>query len=730
MQEKKLFGNSYSLILFSATILISSTLLFWLQPLFTKAILPILGGTPNVWNTAMVCFQILLLAGYWYADRITKLRLPSTQAILHIIVVLIAVSWIWLLPPTIQGTADAYLTPITWQLYTLLTHIGIPFFLLATTSTLLQRWYADIRPNDEIYWLYSVSNIGSMFGVLGFIVLIEPFIGLVQQATLFKWSFTVLGISLLGCALFYSRKKIINTQKIEANITPLNWQKKCRWILLAAAPSGLLLGTTTHITMDIAPVPMIWMLLLALYLISFIVAFSQWKRLSLVFLLKIQLILCIPLLFDFFLDIVSGTGIEMMVWHMAAFFVTATLCHRLLFESRPPSNQLTTFYLYLSIGGAVGGVFTNFIAPLIFSSLLEYPLLFALAFMLRPSAFGSTWLKDLGIASAIFAGLSILFYSAHSLLNPFNNGVVGVLLMLSIFLIKYCFDQKDRPIRLGLCYVAAIMAGVVLADIRGKTAQEERNFYGIVTVDRSDPEAFSMRHGTTTHGAQYIKEEERLIPLTYFHPTGPLGDLMKPLTEKEKPLRIAVIGLGVGSIACYGRKEDEMSFFEINPAVIELANDTRYFSYLSDCAPKIKIITGDGRISIEHEQQKFDLFILDAFTSDSIPVHLLTREAFNSYEKQLTDDGVMFVHISNRYLDLARVLRATAHAEGMEIKIFNDKDAKQDRYKQPSTWAVMGKHENIEKLNLPSHWDDISPDAPSTLWTDDYSNILSLMKIW
>ena len=729
MQEKKSFSHNCSLILFSTTLLISSTLLFWLQPLFTKAILPILGGTPNVWNTAMVCFQLLLLAGYWYADRITKLRLPSTQAILHIAVVFIAVLWIWLLPPTIQGTADAYLAPISWQLNTLLTHIGIPFFLLATTSTLLQRWYADIRPKDEIYWLYSVSNIGSMLGVLGFIILIEPFIGLIQQATLFKWSFTVLGISLIGCAWFFGRQKVIHTHETDSNITPLSWQKKCRWILLAAAPSGLLLGTTTHITMDIAPVPMIWMLLLALYLISFIVAFSKWKRLSLVFLLKIQLILCVPLLFDFFLDIVSGTGIEMMFWHMATFFVTATVCHRLLYESRPHSNQLTTFYLYLSIGGAVGGVFTNFVAPLFFNSLLEYPLLFALAFMLRPSTtpVGSTWLKDLGIASAIFAGLTILFYSAQSLLNPFNNGIVGVLLMLAIFLIKFCFDQKDRPIRLGLCYTAAIMAGVVLADIRGKTAEEERNFYGIVTVDRSDPESFSMRHGTTTHGAQYIKEEKRLIPLTYFHPSGPLGDLMKPLTERKQPLNIAVIGLGVGSIACYGRTGDEVSFFEINPAVITLANDTRYFSYLHDCAPTVKIITGDGRISIEHTQQKFDLFVLDAFTSDSIPVHLLTREAFNSYEKHLTSDGVMFVHISNRYLDLARVLRATAHAEGMAIKIFTDKDSSQDRYKQRSTWAVMGKQENIEKLNLPAHWDIISPNAPSTLWTDDYSNILSLM---
>lgn len=727
---EKTSRKTYSLFLFSGALLISSTLLFWLQPLFTKSVLPILGGAPNVWNTAMVCFQVLLLAGYWYADCLTTLRLPRMQAAIHAVLVVAAVAWMWMIPINGNPSPDAYLKPVSWLIQDLLAHIAIPFFLLSTTSTLIQRWYADLSPNSEVYWLYAVSNIGSMLGVLGFIALIEPFIGLGQQAVFFKISFAILGALLICCAGIYSRQKLTHFHKTQAIITPIGLPKKLRWLLLAAAPSGLLLGTTTHITMDIAPVPMIWMVLLALYLISFIMAFSNWKRLTLNFLLKLQLILCVPLLFEFFLNITSAAGISMMFWHMAAFFVTALVCHRLLYESRPHSSQLTKFYLYLSIGGAVGGMATNFAAPLLFSSLLEYPLTFALALMLRPSEkpISLTWRKDVAVAAAIFSGLAILFYAASPLLNPFNNGLIGILLMLGIFIIKYCFDQKSAPLRLGACYIAAVLAGVVLSDIRGQTAHAERNFYGIITVDRSDPEAYLMRHGTTTHGAEYKTGEKHLVPLTYFHPSGPLGELISPILKSKQPLHIAIIGLGVGSIACYGREGDMVTFYEINPAVVKLANDADYFSYMRGCKPKIETITGDGRINIEHEQRKFDIFILDAFTSDSVPVHLLTKEAFAAYAAHLKETGLIFAHISNRYLDLTRVLRATAKAEGMTIKIYTDKTTTQDRYKQRSTWAVLGKAENIRNINLPAHWDEDDSSKPAILWTDDYSNILHLIK--
>lgn len=730
--KKYLNLNRYNgiLILFSFTLLVSSALLFWIQPLFTKSILPILGGSPSVWNTSMVCFQFLLLGGYWYADRLTKLHIPITQAIIHSIIVIIALSWVWVTSYNIEISSIAYKNPIAWQISILLTHIAIPFFLLATTSTLLQRWYAYLRPTDEVYWLYAISNFGSMLGVLGFIVIIEPFIGLTGQYYLFKWCFTILSVLLVFCSLYYGRRNTIYELPTIATTSLPSLKQKCRWILLSAVPSGLLLGATTHITMDIAPVPLIWMLLLALYLISFILAFSKWSRLSLASLLKIQMILCVPLLFEFFLDIVSSAGFAMMIWHLLAFFITALICHRLLYESRPPSEHLTTFYLYLSIGGVIGGIVTTFIAPLLFNSLLEYPLLFAASLALRPSVtpFNLTWRKDLSIGLAILIGLSLLFLSAHSLLNPFHKEITGVLLMLGIFIIKFCFDQKNNPLRLGLCYSAAILAGVVLADIRGKTLESERNFYGIVTIDSSDPKSFSMRHGTTTHGVQYIKGENHLIPLSYYHPSGPLGDLMKSLLEKNSNLNIAAIGLGVGSMACYGRKDDKISFFEINPAVVKLAKDNRYFSYLSDCKPNIEIITGDGRIKLDHEQQEFDLLIMDAFTSDAVPVHLLTLEAFNSYQKHLKAGGLIFVHISNRYLDLKRVLRAIANEKKLSIKIWEDKNTTQDPYKQASTWAVLGSNKAIEKLNLPAHWDNDSTSSKTYLWTDDYSNILFLIK--
>ncbi len=349
--------------------------------------------------------------------------------------------------------------------------------------------------------------------------------------------------------------------------------------------------------------------------------------------------------------------------------------------------------------------------------------------MMRPALLpiSVTWRRDIAIGVGVLAGLSLIFYLATPFLHPFHNFMVGILLMLGIFVIKFCFEQDKKPFRLGLCFIAATFAGCVLADIRGKTALEERNFYGIVTIDRSDPEVFMMRHGTTIHGVQYNSGEKHLVPLTYYHPSGPLGDLMKPLLLQPAPLNIAAIGLGVGSIACYGRKNDSISFFEINPAVINMANDTNYFSYLHDCAPSVKVIAGDGRINIEHSKEQFDLLVLDAFTSDAIPIHLLTKEAFTSYRKHLKDNGLILVHISNRYLDLARVLRAIAHEGNMEVKIFADKDSAQERYKQVSTWAVMGKTENISKLNLPERWDNIGSSGAESLWTDDYSNILYLL---
>lgn len=721
-------SGGYTLLLFSITIFVSSWLLFWIQPLFTKNILPILGGSPSVWNTAMVCFQILLLTGYWYADLLTKIRFPNIQAVLHVAITAIALSWMWIASADISNLEEAHVNPISWEIYTLFVHVAVPFFLLATTSTLIQRWYASIRANEDVYWLYIVSNIGSMLGVVGFIALIEPFIGLSLQAQLFKWCFSFFALLLICCSFCYGRKQIVCNQ-ITADTSKLSWATKLRWLLLSAVPSGLLLGTTTHITMDIAPVPLLWMLILALYLISFMVAFSKWRRISLAIFLKIQMLLCVPLLFEFFLDILASAGLSMMLWHMAAFYVTALVCHRLLYESRPSSDKLTTFYLYLSIGGAVGGMFTTFVAPLLFNSLFEYPLLFALALMLRPSSSTTTssWHRDFGIAAIIFIGLSLLFFLARTLLNPFRNEVVGVLLVLGFFIVKYCFDQKDRPLRLGFCYMAAVFAGVVLADIRGMTAESARNFYGIVTVSKSDPNVFFMRHGTTTHGVQYVSGEKKLIPLGYYHPSGPLGDLMKLVVEKDRPVNIAVIGLGVGSISCYGRKDDKITFFEINPEVIRLAHNINYFTYLEDCDPTIDMVVGDGRINLERDQRKFDAIILDAFTSDAIPVHLLTREAFNLYAKHLNDDGVIIAHISNRYLNLGLVVRAIATAEDMSVRLFFDKNVSQEPYKKESFWTVMGKDEVISKMNLPDHWQDSDQSDPKYLWTDDYSNILLLM---
>lgn len=678
----------------------------------------------------MVCFQVLLLIGYWYSDKLTSAYSIPRQAVIHSLLVLVAILWVFVAPSDINNVGNAHNAPATWLFYTLLIQIGYPFFILATTSTLLQRWYTNIRHDAEVYWLYIISNAGSMLGVCGFIILIEPTIGLVKQAIFFKWVFAFLMLLLLITAIIYAR--LGTTQIIEktGQLFPLEWKQKLRWLLLAAVPSSLLLSVTTHITMDIAPVPLIWMLLLALYLISFMIAFSEWKKISLGFFLKIQMFLCIPLLADFFLDITNSGGISVMLWHMAAFFVTAIVCHRILYQLRPPAAQLTVFYLYMSIGGAIGGTLTTFLAPVLFRSLLEYPLVYALALALRPAAIpiSQTWRKDAVIGIAIMAAGIITLYLMRPLLNPLNMAAVGLLLMLGVFIIKFCFEQDTRPLRLGFCYLAAIISGITLTEIRGKAAEIDRNFYGIITVDSSIPDLYSMRHGTTIHGMQYADKIRHLIPLTYYHPSGPLGDLMNSWNSRKKTQHIAAIGLGVGSIACYGRKDDLFTFYEINPAVIKLAQDNRYFSFLKDCPPASKIIEGDARISIAQEKEAFDLLVVDAFTSDAIPIHLLTKQAFDLYWSHLKPGGVVFIHISNRYLDIARVLKAIADDRGMELKVAIDKDISQDKFKQPSRWAIMGSHSAIEEFSLPPRWQKIEEKNPSDLWTDDYSNIFRLLR--
>lgn len=717
------------LLIFCSAIFISSTLLFWIQPLFTKKVLPILGGAPSVWNTAMVCFQLLLLAGYWYAHRLSALRSPKLQVVLHMLIVMGAAAWVNAVPKDMQEISEASHIPVAWLLKTLFLQIGLPFLLLATTATLLQRWYTQIR-QGEAYWLYAVSNAGSLLGVFGYLIFIEPFFGIKAQALLFKGCFLFLALLLLACAWLYGSKSAALPPPEDSVPTP--WRKKIHWLMLAAVPSSLLLGATTHITTDIAPVPLLWMLLLGFYLLSFMLAFSSWRRLSLSSLLSLQLYLCLPLLADFFLHILAGGGLSIMAWHMGAFFITAIVCHRLLYEARPHPSQLTIFYLYVAIGGALGGFFTVFLAPLLFDSLLEYPLAYALALALRPAgrARWETWGKDVLIGLALFSLGAVGIYLLRPLLQSPTYLGIGFIPILTggMLLMKFCFDQAQRPLRLAGCYTAAVLAGMILADARGKAFESERNFYGIIAVD-SDPEIFSMRHGTTLHGAQYRDQGKRQMPLSYFHPSGPLGDLMRQTQRQRSALHIGVIGLGAGSMACYGRPGDRMTFLEINPAVIRLAKDRRYFSFLSDCPPAIRIVEGDARITLTQEESIYDVFIIDAFTSDAIPVHLLTKEAVDHYWRHLLPEGMLIIHISNRYLDLAPVLQAIAADRGMALKVADDEDTSQNPYKQKSRWAVMGRPDVVNGWRLPSRWHDQPDGSPSDRWTDDYSNILRRIRL-
>ncbi|MEZ5690386.1 MAG: fused MFS/spermidine synthase [Rickettsiales bacterium] len=679
----------------------------------------------------MACFQMLLLSGYWYANRVTTIFTVNKQVIIHIAIVVIAVLYMWKMPFYIEVDSDAYIYPIRWQIQKLFLYVGLPFFLLASTSVLLQRWYVNISEQDNIYWLYAVSNAGSMFGILGFVVLIEPFIGIESQIILFQYIFTIIGIMLVLCAIIYNnaaKYSIINLYKSTISVIPIG--TKLHWMLLSAVPSAFLIAITTYVTTDIAPIPLLWMLFLGVYLASFIMAFSGWKRLSLPLLLRLQIIFTLPILLEFLTGVYSIRDVFSIIWYSSMFFITALICHIILYRMRPEASNLAVFYLYLSVGGVLGGFFITFVVPSLFNMLFELQIIIALALMLRPSKkrIASTFRKDLKIIFVFLILILSSLFIATNLTYPFGAFLLVIIFLVTTYAVfKYCLSGYQKPFRMGLFYIVIVSSGLLFHNSSGGLVKSIRNFYGVLKIRNHDLEAIILNNGTTVHGIQYISGKKHLIPMSYYHPSGPVGDVINALQKEKYSMDIAAIGLGVGSIACYGRKEDKISFFEINPAVIDIVENSDYFSYVKECEPTVNIIAGDGRLQIKKYGKMFDLIVLDAFTSDSIPIHLLTYEAFISYKKHLKKDGVILINISNRYLNLGKVVSAIANNLGMDAMVFFDKDISQDKYKNTSIWVVMAKKSVIKQMNLPKHWGKLDSMDSVYLWTDDYSNILRLM---
>jgi hypothetical protein len=718
---------------FAAAIFTSAFLLFWLQPLYSKMVLPLLGGSPSVWNVAMMFFQLVLLAGYGYAHILIKhVAKPRVQVLIHSAVVASGLCFLPFAAPASQQTAT--MSPLLWLVGLLAVSIGWPFFALSTTTPLLQAWFARSRHrlSGDPYFLYAASNLGSLLALVSFPLLLEPQFSLVQQSWFWLLGYAGLLLAVLAVGFYSAKGGSENSAPVNESASgdsPLTWRQRLTWIALAFVPSSLLLGVTTHITTDIASVPLFWVLPLALYLLSFVIAFSRRMPPKSTWVLKAQAAgIIVIVMFSMMELIFHKTGPILLTAgvNLATFFITAVICHTELAKRRPNAEALTGFYLCMSIGGAAGGVFNALIAPVIFSGDYEYYLALVAACMLRVF---SGERESPAILDFVYSALmgAVVAAFAYFLLDSETVGMLGrAAILLPCALLLYGFS--DRAFRFALA-VATVTLAALLVQGSLNVLTTERNFFGINKVRViENRQKIALLHGTTMHGTQFIDPRKWRTPLSYYARSGPVGQVLFLAGARRD---VAVVGLGSGALACYRKPGDSWTFFEIDGAVEKLARDTRYFHYLSECGGDARVVLNDGRLALNAiDDRKFDLLIIDAFSSDAIPMHLLTKEAVTLYLRKLKPGGIILFHISNIYLDLAPVLTTiigSAHAAGLH-QLYAPSPGEKAAGASSSEWMVIAADKNdLAFLAADRRWDALAPSQRAP-WTDDFSNIFQAIK--
>lgn len=712
--------------LYSATLAVSAGLVFMVQPMFARFVLPLLGGTPAVWTTAMLFFQTALLLAYVYAHWTTRRLGARRQAALHL--VLVAVTMLMLPIGVPDGwTPPESGSPVPWLLGLLVVSVGLPFFVVSSTAPLLQSWLAATDHPDagDPYFLYGASNAGSVLGLLAYPLLVEPGLTLDGQSWLWSAGFGLLGLLLFGCAtmLLRSRERRVPTARAAAAAAePLGAARRLRWVALAFVPSSLMLAATTALTVNVAPVPLLWVLPLSLYLVSFIVVFARGRLPAIA---HRGALLALPPL------AIALAGVIVIVparplWliaaiHLAAFLAVALVCHGELARDRPPTAHLTQFYVLMSLGGALGGAFNVIVAPLAFDSLTEYPIALVLACMLMPLRSG-TWGDAVSFGRHLLPPLALGVGLALALPAVTDTWLdYRVVYALAAVL---CLAMVRHPLRFGLA-LAALMIGAWVPTIGNtEVLHQERSFFGVHRVEGGDI-VHELKHGTITHGAQI--GGKGIDPTTYYHRSGPIGQLLDALPDRSVISRAGIVGLGTGSMACHSRPGYHWTFFEIDPAVVRIARDPKLFSFLRDCPGTFDVKLGDGRLSIDRRGNgEFGLIALDAFSSDAVPVHLLTREALELYRSKLSRNGVLAFHISNRYLDLEPVLGNVARATGLSCYAQRDTAVTERQLlKKRSHWVAMARSpRDLGRVPGDGRWHRCQLDPGARAWSDDYANVL------
>jgi len=717
--------------------------------MIAEIILPLLGGAPSVWNTCMVFYQAALLGGYVYAHLAIKWFGVRRQSILHLGLFLLS---LLLLPIGIPaGLAPPTEThPVPWLFMLLILSVGIPFFMASATAPMLQKWFTHTGhpAGKDPYFLYGASNFGSLVALIGYPILIEPYFGLTHQTRIWSLGYILLMLLILGCSVMLWRSPLSITKGINHSENPslislnnreLTVSRRIRWLLLSFCPSSLLLGVTNHITTDIVAIPLFWVIPLAIYLLTFVLVFSRKPLLSHHRMVWLQPFSVLPLIVLFWS---FGTAWILFPLHLVAFFVIAMVCHGELARSRPSATNLTEFYLYISVGGVLGGIFNALVAPLVFNRVAEYPLILILACLLRPkmatekSKPYSSWL-DLGLPLTLAAFVVVLVFILRSQVFSFNKTIMAIGIMVIPGLAAvFCYSFRYRPVRFGLGVGAIILTSTLVTDQGSRVLHRERSFFGVLQIMRESTtgqEGFhKLIHGTTVHGVQSLDPALRQEPLSYFHRDGPIGQVFAILPVEYEKGRIAVVGLGAGTMACYAKTGQHWTFYEIDPAIERIARDTQYFTFLKDCPSKVDVVLGDARLSLaKAPDQHYDFIAIDAFNSDAIPIHLLTREAIHLYLTKLSDSGILAFHISNKFLDLKPVLGNLAKNTGL-VGLVRDMPASEmelKAQKHPSTWVAMARHKaDIYQLAMAYRWEPLRVASKVGIWTDDFSNIISVIK--
>jgi hypothetical protein len=729
--------------LFSLTLFISAALLFWIQLLTSKMILPVLGGSASVWNTCMMFFQIALLLGYLYAHMANRTRSSRLSIFLHPALLATAALSLHLSMAGVPSP-DPAANPIPWLLETLVVMVGAPFVILAGTAPMLQALFAETgaRSSHDPYFLYAASNLGSLGALISYPTVIEPYLRVSDQSRFWTTGYVVVIILCVACAAMVAARikspRQITQRPDDQELVPPTISTRLRWLILAFAPSSLLLGVTAHLTTNIAAVPLFWVVPLVLYLLSFVIAFQRVFIIPERAIAFLQAAFLVPVGILFLTSQHESIDENIIVefgLHLTAFFVTALLCHLELARLRPSTRYLTTFYLFLSLGGALGGVFNALLAPIIFDDVIEYPLVLIVACLLRPGKWPNwkTGWRSIGDFALPTLMLGVLvFLNRNTDLNLQDLSELGSLSIAIICAIAV-FAWQARSIRFGLGMAVLIAAGY-LSSNNDEVLQQTRNFYGVLKVLAHDsPPEHVLYNGTTVHGEQAQDTAHRLEPLSYYHPDGPLGQLFVRLDKASLTRRVAVVGLGAGTIACYERPGDHWIFFEINPADIAIAKNPALFTFLRDCPGHTDIVLGDARLSLMGQpNHSLGMIVLDAFTSDAIPVHLMTRDAMQLYLNKLEPDGLLLYHVSNLHLDLGPVVGNIAASLKLPARRFNDKASDEDSDdtfgRDPSDWIVIARNENdLTAIEHDERWQALLPSPGKGIWTDDYSNLLSAL---